>query len=95
MQMQAINVSAEMITSFQSKEQIRNIMNQIDKPKSSLSLLYVTPEKIAKSKTFISKLEKAYRDKRLARIIVDEGSLLQPVSILFSNIKKSKFSLIY
>ena len=39
---------------------------------SQLKLLYVTPEKIAKSKMFMSKLEKAYQAGCLARIAVDE-----------------------
>uniref|UniRef100_A0A8D0LCR5 DNA 3'-5' helicase n=1 Tax=Sphenodon punctatus TaxID=8508 RepID=A0A8D0LCR5_SPHPU len=39
---------------------------------SQLKLIYVTPEKIAKSKMFMSKLEKAYQAGRLTRIAVDE-----------------------
>lgn len=39
---------------------------------SQLKLIYVTPEKIAKSKMFMSKLEKAYQAGCLARIAVDE-----------------------
>lgn len=39
---------------------------------SKLKLIYVTPEKIAKSKMFMSKLEKAYAAGRLTRIAVDE-----------------------
>lgn len=39
---------------------------------SQLKLIYVTPEKIAKSKMFMSKLEKAYQAGCLAHIAVDE-----------------------
>lgn len=39
---------------------------------SKLKLIYVTPEKIAKSKMFMSRLEKAYEARRLTRIAVDE-----------------------
>lgn len=39
---------------------------------SQLKLIYVTPEKIAKSKMFMSRLEKAYEAGRLTRIAVDE-----------------------
>lgn len=40
--------------------------------KSGLKLLYVTPEKLAKSKRFMSKLQKSYELGLLARIAVDE-----------------------
>lgn len=39
---------------------------------SKLKLIYVTPEKIAKSKMFMSRLEKAYEAGRFTRIAVDE-----------------------
>lgn len=39
---------------------------------SPFKLLYVTPEKIAKSKLLMSKLEKAYNMGLLERIAVDE-----------------------
>lgn len=39
---------------------------------SKLKLIYVTPEKIAKSKMFMSRLEKAYEARRFTRIAVDE-----------------------
>lgn len=38
-----------------------------------LCLLYVTPEKVAKSKRLITKLEKAHRAGRLARVVLDEA----------------------
>ena len=41
-------------------------------PKSELKLIYVTPEKIAKSKRFMAQLEKAYKRGLLARIAIDE-----------------------
>lgn len=40
--------------------------------KSGLKLLYVTPEKLAKSKRFMSKLQKSYSLGLLSRIAVDE-----------------------
>lgn len=40
--------------------------------KSSLKLLYVTPEKLAKSKRFMTKLQKMYQMKNFARVAVDE-----------------------
>lgn len=41
-------------------------------PKNPFKLVYVTPEKIAKSKMLMSRLEKAYNAKLLTRIAVDE-----------------------
>ena len=40
--------------------------------KSSLKLLYVAPERLAKSKKFMSKLQKAHELGRLSRIAIDE-----------------------
>lgn len=39
---------------------------------SPMKLLYVTPEKLAKSKRFMAKLQKAYQMKNFARVAVDE-----------------------
>lgn len=41
-------------------------------PKAPFKLVYVTPEKIAKSKLLMSRLEKAYKANLLNRIAVDE-----------------------
>lgn len=40
--------------------------------KAPFKLVYVTPEKIAKSKLLMSRLEKAYNANLLSRIAVDE-----------------------
>lgn len=40
--------------------------------KSPLKLLYVTPEKLAKSKRFMTKLQKMYQLKHFAFVAVDE-----------------------
>ena len=42
-------------------------------PNEELTLLYLTPEKIAKSKRLISILEKLYKAGRLGRIVIDEA----------------------
>ncbi len=39
---------------------------------SGLKLLYVTPEKMAKSKRFMSKLQNCFREGLLARLAIDE-----------------------
>ncbi|CAO3645808.1 unnamed protein product [Cunninghamella blakesleeana] len=44
-----------------------------DVPGRNFKLLYVTPEKIAKSKRFMAKLSQAYEKGRLDRIVIDEA----------------------
>lgn len=48
------------------------VMAGMTDPKSPFKLVYVTPEKIAKSKLLMSRLEKAYKANLLSRIAVDE-----------------------
>lgn len=47
-------------------------MTGMTDPKAPFKLLYVTPEKIAKSKLLMSRLERAYKANLLSRIAVDE-----------------------
>ncbi len=49
------------------------IMSDMVAAGSSLRLMYVTPEKILKSKKFLAKLQQAYENDRLVRIVVDEA----------------------
>ncbi|KAF8588200.1 ATP-dependent DNA helicase [Ramaria rubella] len=69
-------VEAAMLTGSTSKEDSRDITYRLTNgPGSSreIKLCYVTPEKIAKSKTFTSVLEKMASAGRLARIVIDEA----------------------
>ncbi|CAF3624135.1 unnamed protein product [Adineta steineri] len=52
--------------------EIMHILDGKSKGDSLLKILYLTPEKLAKSKTIMSKLQKLYETKRFARLIVDE-----------------------
>ncbi|KAM7377819.1 hypothetical protein PAMA_012964 [Pampus argenteus] len=72
MYLKSINVSAVMLNASSSKEHAKTVMAGLTDPKASFKLLYVTPEKIAKSKLLMSRLEKAYNAKLLSRIAVDE-----------------------
>ncbi|KFH69501.1 hypothetical protein MVEG_04313 [Podila verticillata NRRL 6337] len=45
---------------------------ELDDGHPPLKLVYVTPEKISKSKRFMNQLEKVYANGRLSRIVVDE-----------------------
>lgn len=63
-----------MLSGNTSKEENARILEEIGNPYSQMKLLYVTPEKIAKGKQFMSKLEKAHDiHSRLGRIALDEA----------------------
>ncbi|KAI8379702.1 P-loop containing nucleoside triphosphate hydrolase protein [Radiomyces spectabilis] len=74
------NIPAAMLTATTPKQQVTEIQNEmVPKAQGSQStapafkLLYVTPEKIAKSKRFVAKLDQAYEAGRLSRIVIDEA----------------------
>ncbi|KAJ1299658.1 hypothetical protein OPQ81_009110 [Rhizoctonia solani] len=82
-------IEAVMLTGATRKEETRSIMQRLAQAGKSkgivaadmaasakereIKLCYVTPEKIAKSKTFTSTLEKMCTAGRLARIVIDEA----------------------
>ncbi|KAK5849114.1 hypothetical protein PBY51_008782 [Eleginops maclovinus] len=72
MYLKSIDVSAVMLNASSSKEHAKTVMAGMTDPKAPFKLLYVTPEKIAKSKLLMSRLEKAYNANLLSRIAVDE-----------------------
>ncbi|NWR51622.1 RECQ1 helicase, partial [Regulus satrapa] len=72
MVLEQLGVPAALLNASSSKEHVKWVHMEMLKRNSQLKLVYVTPEKIAKSKMFMSKLEKAYQAGCLARIAVDE-----------------------
>ncbi|KAH7100070.1 ATP-dependent DNA helicase [Auriculariales sp. MPI-PUGE-AT-0066] len=71
-------VEAVMLTGGTGKEESRTIMSRLTtwatgSTEKEIKLCYVTPEKIAKSKGFVSIMEKLANKGRLARIVVDEA----------------------
>ncbi|XP_059182385.1 ATP-dependent DNA helicase Q1 [Centropristis striata] len=72
MYLSSINVPAVMVNASSSKEHAKSVMAGMTDPNAPFKLLYVTPEKIAKSKLLMSRLEKAYNANLLNRIAVDE-----------------------
>eukprot|EP00912_Choanoflagellata_sp_UC4_P000758 UC4_evm4s473 len=60
-----------LLSSDTTKDKVKLIYGQIEE--GSLNTLYVTPERISKSKLFLSKLEKLHAVNKLARIVVDEA----------------------
>ncbi|XP_034569350.1 ATP-dependent DNA helicase Q-like 2 isoform X1 [Setaria viridis] len=68
-----LGIAAYMLTSTTNKEVEKFIYRALDKGEGELKILYVTPEKISKSKRFMSKLEKCHHAGRLSLIAVDEA----------------------
>ncbi|KAB5564317.1 hypothetical protein DKX38_004371 [Salix brachista] len=69
----ALGIPAYMLTSTTSKENEKFIYMALEKGEGELKILYVTPEKISKSKRFMSKLEKCHNAGRLSLISIDEA----------------------
>ncbi|KAM3964467.1 ATP-dependent DNA helicase Q1 [Aphomia sociella] len=66
------NIPAKLMTSTSSKEETSIALNILKDKRAPIQLLYVTPERLAKSKRFMSNLQKCYSDGRLQRIAIDE-----------------------
>eukprot|EP00931_Biecheleriopsis_adriatica_P001429 TRINITY_DN10177_c0_g1_i1.p1 TRINITY_DN10177_c0_g1~~TRINITY_DN10177_c0_g1_i1.p1 ORF type:complete len:740 (+),score=141.02 TRINITY_DN10177_c0_g1_i1:29-2221(+) len=78
MSLRAVGVGAEMLSSNDAREEqtrIRNAMKAIagNGGESSLRVLYVTPERLAKSKLVLNILEKIYASGKLGLIAIDEA----------------------
>lgn len=69
----ALGIPAHMLTSTTNKEDEKSIYKTLEKGEGELKVLYVTPEKISKSKRFMSKLEKCNHAGRLSLIAIDEA----------------------
>ncbi|KAK9095662.1 hypothetical protein Scep_027131 [Stephania cephalantha] len=69
----ALGIPAYMLTSTTSKEVEKFVYKALEKGEGDLKMLYVTPEKISKSKRFVSKLEKCHHAGRLSLISIDEA----------------------
>ncbi|KAK6158624.1 hypothetical protein DH2020_005938 [Rehmannia glutinosa] len=67
----ALGIRAFMLTSTTNKEDEKFIYKALEKGEGELKILYVTPEKISKSKRFMSKLEKCHHAGRLSSISID------------------------
>ncbi|XP_061662705.1 ATP-dependent DNA helicase Q1 isoform X2 [Syngnathoides biaculeatus] len=72
MYLKSINVPAVMLNASSGKEHAKTVLAGMIDKNAPFKLLYVTPEKIAKSKMFMSRLEKANNANLLSRIAVDE-----------------------
>lgn len=75
MGLRKLGIMAHMLTASSTKEEVNEIQNAMTSAAQTadrMHLLYVTPEKLAKSKRFLSKLEKMYSLGLLERIAIDE-----------------------
>ncbi|XP_071790032.1 ATP-dependent DNA helicase Q1-like [Asterias amurensis] len=70
--MNELGVPAAMLSSSTPPEQLKATNAAMLDDNAPLRLLYVTPEKIAKSKRFMAQLQKCHLKGRLARIAIDE-----------------------
>uniref|UniRef100_A0A2C9JYD4 ATP-dependent DNA helicase n=1 Tax=Biomphalaria glabrata TaxID=6526 RepID=A0A2C9JYD4_BIOGL len=72
MALELLKIPSAIFTSATSKEEAKHIQEDMVNTKGHLKLLYVTPEKLAKSKRFMNRLEKSYAINHLTRIVIDE-----------------------
>ncbi|XP_015909051.1 ATP-dependent DNA helicase Q1 [Parasteatoda tepidariorum] len=72
MAMEAINVPAVLLNANSTREHVNHVHKQMTEKNPSIKLLYVTPEKLAKSKRFMSKLEKMYKMGLFSLLAIDE-----------------------
>lgn len=69
---QALNINASMLRAEMKQVQATEVYKQMVSDNITMKLLYVTPERLAKSKRFMNKLEKAYSSGNLDLIVIDE-----------------------
>ncbi|KAF2368527.1 DNA helicase ATP-dependent RecQ type [Trinorchestia longiramus] len=65
-------LEAAMLTAAATKQEVSSILTGLTDAKWPCKLLYVTPEKLAKSKRLMAKLQKTHQMGRLARVAIDE-----------------------
>ncbi len=66
-------VSASVLKAKTRKQETKEVYAQMTSKKPSMKMLYLTPEKVAKSKTLMNKLERAYGGMFLTRILHRKG----------------------
>uniref|UniRef100_A0A0K2TMX8 ATP-dependent DNA helicase n=1 Tax=Lepeophtheirus salmonis TaxID=72036 RepID=A0A0K2TMX8_LEPSM len=70
--LKALNLNAALLNSFTPKDQVDSIHKNMTCDKSTLRLIYVTPERLKKSKRFLNKLQKAHTLGLFNFLAVDE-----------------------
>ena len=72
MALHSLDVDATLLNASSTKEDVKRVHDAMVDQRAPLKLLYVTPEKLAKSKRFMARLEKMYSAGRFARLVIDE-----------------------
>lgn len=72
MSLDQLGIVSRTLNAHSSKEDVKSVHSMMISKPSILKLLFVTPEKLAKSKQFMSKLQKANDMKLVSRIVIDE-----------------------
>ncbi|VEN62792.1 unnamed protein product [Callosobruchus maculatus] len=72
MALRKLGIEAATLNGSSSKEEKKKVHDAMGKGTSNLKLLYVTPEWIAKSKLFMTYLQKCFDKGGLDRIVIDE-----------------------
>uniref|UniRef100_H2Z5E0 ATP-dependent DNA helicase n=1 Tax=Ciona savignyi TaxID=51511 RepID=H2Z5E0_CIOSA len=67
-----LGIEARSLNASSTKEEVKHVHQSMTSQSPSFRLLYVTPEKISKSKRFMAQLEKCYKAGNLSRIAIDE-----------------------
>lgn len=66
------NIPAMLMSASSPKEDTTQALNALKDGKTKIKLIYATPERFAKSKRFMSNLQKCHAEGRLQRIAIDE-----------------------
>lgn len=78
------NIACEMMHSGNTREESTSILQRVKmagtSPKDRIKVLFVTPERVVKSKTLLASLQKCYERDQLARIVIDEAHCCSQVS---------------
>jgi ATP-dependent DNA helicase Q1 len=67
-----LKINAVTLNASTSKEEVNEIQKEMTNKNTKLKIIYVTPEKLAKSKKFMNKLEKMYELDIFKRLVIDE-----------------------
>ncbi|KAG9509552.1 ATP-dependent DNA helicase Q1, partial [Fragariocoptes setiger] len=71
-QLQELGINAVILNSSTDKETNKMAMQAMLDYNSPLKMIYVTPEKLAKSKLLMAQIEKMYHADRFSRLVIDE-----------------------
>ena len=69
MALRELGIQSDKLNASSSRQHVNSVHGAMVDRKSHLKLLYVTPEKISKSKRFMAKLEKCFQGKRVGCIV--------------------------